>query len=376
MMRGTAVPVEAEDRPGPGSGPSSGKSPGLTPSILTATRWLATVSALAVAGVATVLVCLHFGVERIGPMEAAAIVWRALSEGRLAAESSGVSAVILLDVRLPRLALGFLVGGCLAAVGVTLQAMLRNPLADPYVLGVSGGAAVGASLAIVTGLTAAGALGLPLSAFAGSLLSLALLYRVAAAYGHVSVHTLLLAGVIINALFAALVMFLTSLMDPTHAFRVLSWMLGSLAAPDDLSLSAVAVLLAVGGLLLARQARALNLLTVGEDSARSLGVDVERVKRELLVTTALLTGTVVSVSGLIGFVGMAVPHAVRLVCGADNRLLLPACAFAGGIFLVIADTVARTALAPAELPVGVMTALVGAPFFLYLLVARKGGRAL
>jgi iron complex transport system permease protein len=254
--------------------------------------------------------------------------------------------------------------------------MLRNPLADPYVLGVSGGAAVGASLAIVTGLSTAGVIWLPLSAFAGSLLSLALLYRIAAVYGYLSVHTLLLAGVIINALFSALIMFLTSLMDPAHAFRVLSWMLGSLAAPDDLSLSVVAGLLALGGALLARQARALNLLTVGEDSAQSLGVDVERVKRSLLVTTALLTGAVVSVSGLIGFVGMAVPHAVRMLCGADNRLLMPACAFAGGIFLVVADTVARTALAPAELPVGVMTALVGAPFFLYLLIARKGGRAL
>jgi iron complex transport system permease protein len=363
-MRGAAVPV------------AGGAGAELLPAILTVTRWLATVSALAAVSVATVLVCLHFGAERIGPGDVAAIVWRTLSEGRAAADSAGPAAVILLDVRLPRLALGFLVGGCLAAVGATLQAMLRNPLADPYVLGVSGGAAVGASLAIVTGLSAAGTAWLPLSAFAGSLLSLALLYRVAEVYGYLSVHTLLLAGVIINALFSALIMFLTSLMDPTHAFRVLSWMLGSLAAPDGLSLSAVAGLLAVGGALLARQARALNLLTVGEDSARSLGVDVERVKRTLLVTTALLTGAVVSVSGLIGFVGMAVPHAVRLFCGADNRLLMPACALAGGIFLVLADTVARTALAPAELPVGVMTALVGAPFFLYLLIARRGGRAL
>lgn len=355
---------------------SAGNGAGITPSILTATRWLVTVSALAIASLATILVCLQFGVESIRPAEAASIIWRAMHEGRLAAESAGTSAVILLEVRLPRLVLGFLVGGCLAAVGVALQAMLRNPLADPYVLGVSGGAAVGASLAIVTGLSAAGAAWLPLSAFAGSLLSLALLYRIAAVYGYLSVHTLLLAGVIINALFSAVIMFLTSLMDPTHAFRVLSWMLGSLGAPDVLSLAVVAGLLAIGGALLVRQAHALNLLTVGEESARSLGVDVEGVKRTLLVTTALLTGTVVSVSGLIGFVGMAVPHAVRMLCGADNRLLMPACVFSGGIFLVIADTVARTALAPAELPVGVMTAMVGAPFFLYLLVARKGGRAL
>jgi iron complex transport system permease protein len=364
MMRGASAPAAVEVRRG------------IMPAVLTSTRWMATVSALAAASVVTLLICLHFGAERISPVEAATILWRALQDGRPAAESLGSSAVILLEVRLPRLVLGFLVGGCLAAIGVTLQAMLRNPLADPYVLGVSGGAAVGASLAIVTGLSAAGAVWLPLSAFAGSLLSLALLYRIAAVYGYLSVHTLLLAGVIINALFSALIMFLTSLMDPTHAFRVLSWMLGSLAAPDNLSLSVVAAFLAIGGLLLARQARALNLLTVGEDSARSLGVDVERVKRTLLVTTALLTGAVVSVSGLIGFVGMAVPHAVRMLCGADNRLLMPACAFGGGMFLVVADTVARTALAPAELPVGVMTALVGAPFFLYLLIARKGGRAL
>jgi len=345
------------------------------PAVLTAARWMTTVSVLAVASVITALVCLQFGAERIGVAEAATILWRALQDGRLDAESAGSSAVILLEVRLPRLVLGFFVGGCLAAVGVTLQAMLRNPLADPYVLGVSGGAAVGASLAIVTGLSAAGAVWLPLSAFAGSILSLALLYRIAATYGYLSVHTLLLAGVIINALFSALIMFLTSLMDPTHAFRVLSWMLGALAAPDDIAMAVVVSFLAAGGLLLVRQARALNLLTVGEDSARSLGVDVERVKRTLLITTALLTGAVVSVSGLIGFVGMAVPHAVRMLCGADNRLLMPACVFVGGMFLMIADTVARTALAPAELPVGVMTALVGAPFFLYLLMARKGGMA-
>ena len=184
MMRGAAVPVPADPRVG------------IMPSVLTATRWTATVLGLAVASVATILICLHFGAERIGPVEAATILWRALLDGRQSAESAGSSAVIVLEVRLPRLVLGFLVGGCLAAVGVTLQAMLRNPLADPYVLGVSGGAAVGASLAIVTGLSAMGAVWLPLSAFAGSLLSLALLYRIAAAYGYLSVHTLLLAGVI------------------------------------------------------------------------------------------------------------------------------------------------------------------------------------
>lgn len=364
MTRGTAAPVWAE------------AGTGLLPSVLTATRWLATMSALVVASVVTLVVCLQFGTVRIGFTEIVTILWGALTEGHRVAESVGPSAVIVLDVRLPRLVLGFLVGGCLAAVGVALQAMLRNPLADPYILGVSGGAAAGASLVIALGLSAAEAIWLPLSGFVGGLLSLALLYRVAASYGYLSVHTLLLAGVILNALFSALVMFLTSLMDPSHAFRVLSWMLGSLTAPDEISLSGLAVYFAAGGLLLGCQARALNALAVGEEAAQSFGVDVERVKRTLLITTALVTGAVVSVSGLIGFVGMAVPHAVRMLSGADNRLLLPASALVGGMFLVIADTAARTILSPSELPVGVMTALVGAPFFLALLIARQGGRAL
>jgi len=347
----------------------------LTVSVLTPGRWMATMLVLTGASLLTLLVCLKFGAERIGLAEAIEILARAFRGGDAVAESAGSAGVILLQVRLPRVILGFVVGGSLAVVGAALQALLRNPLADPYVLGLSSGAALGVSVALVVGLSAVSlALPLlPLSAFAGSLLSILLVYRVAVSYGHLPVHTLLLAGVVLNTLFSALIMFATSLMDPAQSFRIISWLMGTLSAPDYQALAVLALYSLVGGILLVRQARPLNLLTLGEETARSLGLEVEQVKRRLFFLAALLTGAVVSVSGLIGFVGMAVPHAVRMVLGADHRLLMPASVLVGGTFLVAADTVARTVLAPAEIPVGVITALVGAPFFLYLLISRKGG---
>jgi len=347
----------------------------ITASVLTPGRWMATMVVLTGASLFALLVCLQFGVERIGFAETIEILARALRDGDPGAESAGSTGVILLQVRLPRLLLGFLVGGCLAVVGAALQALLRNPLADPYVLGLSSGAALGVSVALVFGLgTVSLALPLlPLSAFAGSLLSILLVYRVAVSYGHLPVHTLLLAGVVLNTLFSALIMFATSLIDPAQSFRIISWLMGTLSALDYQALAVLTLYSLVGGVLLIRQAWPLNLLTLGEETARSLGVEVEQVKRRLFFIAALLTGAVVSVSGLIGFVGMAVPHAVRMVIGADHRLLMPASVLVGGTFLVAADTVARTALAPAEIPVGVVTALVGAPFFLYLLISRKGG---
>jgi iron complex transport system permease protein len=172
--------------------------------------------------------------------------------------------------------------------------------------------------------------------------------------------------------FSALIMFITSIMDPNRSFGMMSWLMGNLMAPGYPGLALLAVYLITGGLVLFRQAERLNLLSLGEESARSLGVDVEAVKKVVFITSALLTGAVVSVSGLIGFVGMVIPHAVRMIAGADHRLLLPASALVGGMFLTAADTVARTALAPAELPVGVVTALAGGPMFIYLLIRRKG----
>ncbi len=343
--------------------------------VLSFRRWLATMLGLGGATLALMVGCLRFGAEHLGVTEILSILGQVFQGGWPDVEAAGSAGVILLQVRLPRVLLSFLVGSSLAGVGVGLQALLRNPLADPYVLGISSGAALGAAVAILLGIgtTMVALSALPLCAFLGGLLSLLVVYRVAISYGRLPVHTLLLAGVILNAMFSALVMFISSMLDPSRAYGMMFWLMGNLSAPSYSTLTVLSLYLAVGGLLLIRQVRALNLLTLGEETARSLGVDVEAVKKVIFFTSALLTGAVVSVSGLIGFVGLVVPHAVRLVLGPDHRLLLPASALVGGAFLMSADTVARSLLAPAEIPVGVVTALAGGPVFMYLLMQRKGG---
>ncbi len=340
---------------------------------LTVGRWVTVMVYLSVAAVLAMLVCLQFGTQWIGLGEMFQLVVRWMQEGSLDGDAVGTTGVILFHIRLPRVLLGFLVGGALAAVGVVLQALLRNPLADPYVLGVSSGAALGASLAILLGVgtTVLALSALPLCGFAGGLLSLVVVYRMAASYGRLPVHSLLLAGVILNAIFSAMIMFVTSIMDPNRSAGMMTWLMGNLSAPSYSALAIMTAYLMVGVFILFKQARVLNLLTLGEESARSLGVETERVKRLVYVVSALITGAVVSVSGMIGFVGMVIPHAVRLVLGVDHRLLLPASALVGGMFLLVADTTARTLLAPAEIPVGIVTALAGGPFFIYLLVWRK-----
>lgn len=347
-------------------------------SVLTVGRWVTTLLTLAGASFLVLIACLQFGAQEIGFADSARILFRALRYRETGLDSFGPVGVILLQVRLPRILLSFMVGSTLAVVGVGLQALLRNPLADPFVLGISSGAALGAAVAILLGIgtTVLAISALPLCAFLGGLVSIVIVHRIAASYGRLPVHTLLLAGVILNAIFSALIMFITSMMDPNRSFGMMAWLMGSLVAPDYPVLSVLAFYLVVGGLILFRQARPLNILTLGEESARSLGVEVERVKKIVFFTAALLTGAVVSISGLIGFVGMVIPHAVRMVIAADHRLLLPASALVGGMFLMAADTVARTALAPAEIPVGVVTALAGGPLFIYLLMYRKSGLAL
>lgn len=346
-----------------------------TVSILTRRRWAMTLFVLSSASLLVALFSLHFGTESIGPMQAISILWQTFRNGGMVLESTNPTAVILLQLRLPRVLLAFLVGGCLAAVGTALQAMLRNPLADPYVLGISSGAALGAALAILLGLEASllAFSTLPLCAFGGGLLALAIVYRVATSSGALPVQSLLLAGVILNAIFSALIMFATSMMSPSRSFAITSWLMGTLTAPTYPALAILTMYVTGGGLMLLGQARALNVLTLGEESAKSLGVEVERVKKTIFIVSALLTGAVVSASGLIGFIGMMVPHAVRMLVGPDHRILLPASVLAGGAFLTAADAVARSILAPSEIPVGVITALVGGPCFLYFLVCRKGG---
>ena len=364
------------DASSPMSLPESGAAgdPSFRNAILTAPRWFRVMAILLTAAIALAILCLQAGTVYVSIGEILRVIGRAVGVLVTSNASDTTIDTIVLQLRMPRVILGFLVGGSLASVGVMLQALLRNPLADPYILGVSSGSALGVSLAVLFGIgTMTWAIPvLPVCGFLGGLLALLVLYRISATtYDRLPVHSVLLAGVILNAIFSALIMFVTSIMEPNRAFAMMAWLMGSLSAPLDQTLLALSAYLAVCLVLLFRQVSVLNIMTLGEEPARSLGVDTERAKRSILMTAALITGAVVSVSGMIGFIGMVVPHAMRLMLGADHRLLLPASALVGGAFLMTADTFARSAFGPSELPVGIMTALAGGPFFIYLLVWRK-----
>lgn len=283
---------------------------------------------------------------------------------------------IVLEIRLPRVVLAACVGAGLGTAGALLQALLQNPLADPFVLGISGGAALGGVAGLALGVGAgAGAVSVPVLAFLGAGVATALLYAIAGAGGRAPPHAMLLTGVIFNAFASSVIVFITTAVDLSQVAGVFLWLIGSIRLVDLWMLGAVAVLLAVGLGVGIRYAYALNLLSQGDEVAAHLGVDVPRVRRRILVATALMIGASVAVSGLIGFVGLIVPHLLRLGVGSDHRLLVPASALLGAAFVMVADTLARTLMAPTELPVGAFTSLVGGPLFLLLLrreLARLG----
>jgi iron complex transport system permease protein len=286
----------------------------------------------------------------------------------LLGDGTPVNRTIVLELRLPRTLLGALVGGGLALAGATFQALLRNPLAEPYILGISGGASVGAVLVLSLGLVAAGSWVLPLAAFAGAILAIVLVFRVATATGRaMDVRVLLLAGVVVAAFFSACIAFILSISEARTVQSAVLWIMGSLAGADWRSVVLTAAYTLPAAALLMGLARPLNLMAIGEETAQYLGADVERVKRASLLVAALITASGVAVVGVIGFVGLVVPHALRLAVGSDHRVLLPLSFLGGAAFLTFADLVARLALAPREVPIGVITAFVGVPVFLVLL---------
>ncbi len=310
-------------------------------------------------------------------------VWIALGLGPTAASWSDLAAIlrgesdpatrsILLDVRLPRVLLAALVGAALSAAGVAFQAILRNPLADPFILGVSGGAALGAVL--FTALVGAAGLGLslgrPVSAFAGAVITLAVLFRLARVRGRTGTTTLLLVGVVLNAIDSAVILFLITAGDPTLFQGELHFLVGSIGSLPWGVLVVNGLFVATGLALLTLLAHRLNLLAFGEEAAGQLGVHVERTIWSVVVAASLVTAAAVAFTGLVGFVGLIVPHTLRTIVGADHRVLVPASALGGASFLVLADTLARTVLAPVEIPVGVITTLIGGPLFLVLFLRR------
>ncbi len=290
---------------------------------------------------------------------------------------------ILFRARLPRILLGVAIGGGMAACGVVLQALLANPLACPQMLGVSGGASLGGILGLIflprwLAPLAGGLLGelswVPLAAFLGALVTMLLVYRFSLFHGRLHPYHLLLSGVILNSFIAAVIMFLNSIVDFYQAQGLLFWLMGSLSTRAYLTVAFIWAYIIIGFLWLWAKGLSLNLITLGEETAMHLGVDAGALQRQLFVASSLMIGAMVSVSGMIGFVGLMIPHVMRLIIGSDHRLLLPASFLAGGIFLCWADTLARVLLAPAELPVGIVTAFFGGPFFLFLLY-REGKKS-
>ncbi len=326
---------------------------------------LARIALLAVCTLVALAICAAFGGSDLGIEDYAAL---------LSDDGDSATRRALLMLRLPRIVLAGLVGGVLGIAGCTLQALLRNPLAEPYVLGISGGAAVGAVVTVVAGVNVVMPWSLPVGAFVGAVGAMALVLEIArrASPSGMDTRVLILAGVIVGAFFNALILLLLSLADRQSFDAAMLWLMGNLSRASWQTTALLGALLVPATIVLLSLARAFNLLSRGEEVAHYLGASVHRVKLAAYLTASLIVAAAVAASGAIGFVGLIVPHAVRIAWGADHRLLLPASFLLGMTFLALADTVARSVVAPAELPTGVVTAVVGVPCFLALLL--RGSR--
>jgi iron complex transport system permease protein len=336
---------------------------------MTRVRLLTVIGILSAGLVGAIVLALSVGTVQVGLSEIVGILFGKFLPNP--ASWTEAHETIVLSLRLPRALLAGIVGSALALAGAGFQAISRNPLADPYVLGVSSGAAFGVVVGVLTGLGAGtGILFLPLFGFAGALVAAVVVYGIASIDGRLPIQTLLLAGVVVSLFFASAIMLASNLMQAEELQGVVFYLMGNLRVVSYPTIGIVVAFLLIGSTLIYGQVLPLNLLSAGEEAAAQLGVEPERVKRIIFVACSLVTGAAVSASGSIAFVGLMVPHAVRLCFGPDNRLVIPASLLAGAIFLILADTVARTVVAPTEIPVGAITAFLGAPFFAYLLRSR------
>ncbi|MHB1323313.1 MAG: FecCD family ABC transporter permease [Coriobacteriia bacterium] len=333
-------------------------------------RHALTLVGLAIALAAAIIAGVAFGAVPLPPDEVLGAVSRALS-----GHGSTLADALVVDLRLPRVLLAALVGASLALAGVLYQALFKNPLADPYILGVSSGAGLGATLSLSLLGTSylARAAGVPLGAFAGALLTMLLVVRLASRRGRLDPTSLLLAGIAISYTLSAITSFVL-VFDRESMTSVVYWMMGGLGNRSWEHVATLGAMLAAGSIVPLLFHRELDLMLLGDERAGQLGVSVERFKLLALGSASLVVAGAVSVSGLIGFVGLMTPHMVRLVVGPRHRLLLPASVLAGAIVLVVADMLARIVLAPVEIPVGIVTALAGGPFFIWLLVRKERSR--
>ncbi len=336
-------------------------------------RWVLILLGLLALTIAVAVFSIALGPSNLGPDKVVLILLSKVPilGDHIAKTWSQGDENIVLVIRMPRVLLGLLVGASLGLAGVTSQGVFKNPMADPYILGISSGAALGAALVIIIGVGASlFSYGIVGGAFAGALLGAFLVFNIARVHNKFPVETLLLSGIAVSAFFSAVTYFLMYI-SGQKLNQIVFWVMGALwnAAWEDVII--IAPFLLIGTLVIYAYARDLNVMLLGEESAAHLGTDVSRVKTILLVASSLLAAAAVSVSGIIGFVGLIIPHMMRLILGPDHRVLIPASLLAGAMFLTLADTFARMVMQPSEMPVGILTAVIGAPFFVYLLSRKK-----
>jgi len=319
----------------------------------------------------SIVLSAGIGAEWVHPRDILQVLWHHLTGH---AQAADVNDTIVWNLRLPRIALALLVGAALAVAGALMQALFHNPMADPYIVGVSSGAALGAVAVFTFGLQAAlgGLNAVSLASFTGGIAVTFLVYGMARRGGRVPVSTLLLTGIAVGALLQAIMAFLLLQQSGAEMHEVMSWMLGSLSNREWSHVLVLLPYIVVGMGFALLRGRELNILALGDDTAHFLGVSLERTKLLLLLIASLLAAAAVAVSGIIAFVGLIVPHLMRLLIGPNHRVLLPACVLCGGLLLVWADVLARTLIPSGELPIGIVTSVLGSPFFLYLLHKREG----
>ncbi len=327
-------------------------------------RYIYILSGLVILTIVSFIISLSLGTEYI-PLKRI--------PGALFNDTEEIYSIIIKEIRLPRIILGFLVGVALSTAGVIFQGVFQNPLVDPYIIGISSGAGAGASIAIIFNLNwgIVGFSAVPLLAFTGAILTVFIVYRLAVTAGKLPAATFLLAGIAMGFFLNAIMSFLM-VIGTNSLQKVIFWLMGSLATGDWQDIKVILPYLVIGLVPIIYYLKELNLILLGEENAGYLGVDVERVKVILIIAATLITAVVVAVSGIIGFIGLIIPHIARLLVGPDNRKVLPVAALFGGLFLLMSDNLARSILPPLEIPVGIITALAGGPYFIYLLRKKKG----
>lgn len=321
-------------------------------------KYLSIFLSLLISTIFVSLICLSIGTTNISVSEILATLFLS--------ETSETVEQIIFNIRLPRVLLGIAVGGGLSVAGAVFQATLMNPLAEPYILGISSGGTFGAILSFLLGMSF---FGTQIMAFAGALIVIALVFILGKRFGTIDPNMILLSGVMIGAFFSALILLMMTFLD--NSFRAaIFWIIGNLSLADNSSIIFVLPVSLAVSFFLSVNAQKFNVLSLGDESARHLGINTRKFTNITYISTSLLIGSVVSVSGIIGFVGLLVPHVCRFIFGVDNRIVIPASFFIGASYLVATDTIARTLISPAELPVGAVTAIIGAPIFIYLLRKR------